>query len=50
MPYTVERSSECPDDRPYAVIKISDRTVMGCHPTAEAAGAQIGAIEREEEQ
>jgi len=50
MPYTVERSGDCPEDRPYAVIKISDRTVMGCHPTSEAAGAQIAAIERSEQQ
>lgn len=50
MPYTVERSGDCPEDRPYAVIKIADRTVLGCHPTPEAAGAQIGAIERSEQQ
>lgn len=50
MPYTVERSNECPDDRPYAVLKTADRTVMGCHPTPEAAGAQIAAIERAEQQ
>lgn len=48
MPYHVGRSTQCPPSRPYAVIKDEDGEIMGCHETAEGAGAQIGAIERSE--
>jgi len=48
MPYKVAKSSDCPEDRPYAVVKIADGSVVGCHATPEAAGAQIGIIQESE--
>jgi len=50
MPYHVARSETCPAERPYAVVKDDTGEIMGCHPTPERAGAQIGAIERSEAQ
>lgn len=48
MPYTISKTSECPDSKPYGVVKKSDGKVMGCHETREKAAAQIGAIEANE--
>lgn len=49
MPYTVKKNHpDCPENKPYAVVKVGDGEKMGCHPTAKAAGAQIGAIEHSE--
>jgi len=52
MPYTVAKNG--PDDKPYCVYKKNLDTnepegdTLGCHETAEQAGAQIGAIEASE--
>jgi hypothetical protein len=48
MPYSIgeKGSYGCSG---YPVIKDSDKSVMGCHETAQAAGAQIAAIESNEE-
>ena len=44
MPYHVGKSKECPDSKPWAVIKDSDGKVMGCHATEADAKKQIQAI------
>jgi len=44
MPYHVARSSSCPPSRPWAVIKDAGGKVMGCHPTSDAASAQMRAL------
>lgn len=44
MPYHVARSAECPASRPWAVVKDSDGTIMGCHATRSAAVAQLAAL------
>lgn len=48
MPYSVgeKGSYGCSG---YPVIKDDDKTVMGCHDTAQEAGAQIAAIEASED-
>jgi len=48
MPYSIgeQGSYGCSG---YPVVKDSDKEVMGCHPTREAAGRQIAAIEANEE-
>lgn len=51
MPYTVVKDG--PEDKPFCVYKMGadDKPVgdaLGCHPDADKAGAQIGAIEKEE--
>lgn len=48
MPYHIDKSENCQTSKPYAVIKDSDGKIMGCHPTREAAGKQIAAIEANE--
>lgn len=50
MPYTVKKSSKCPKDKPYAVVKKSDPNgkVFGCHPSRASAVKQIAAIESNE--
>lgn len=44
MPYHVAKSSKCPSSKPWAVIKNSDGSVMGCHPTKAKANAQLKAL------
>lgn len=47
MPYHVSKHS-CPEDRPWAVVKDSDGSVVACHETKDAAERQIRAIEASE--
>ncbi len=44
MPYHIGSSAKCPSSKPYAVIKDSDGTVMGCHATKADAQAQLAAL------
>ena len=44
MPWMIQKSSECPPSRPYAVIKESDGSVEGCHESQEAAEKQVAAL------
>ena len=45
MPWHVEASSSrCPAGEPYAVIKDSDNSLAGCHPSREAANKQLAAL------
>lgn len=44
MPYHVAKSSQCPTDKPWAVIKDNDGKIMGCHMTEDDAGAQLKAL------
>jgi HK97 family phage prohead protease len=44
MPWTVEQSAECPESRPWAVVKDSDGSVEGCHATEADANAQLVAL------
>ena len=45
MPYhIVPNSVRCPASKPHAVVKTSDGTVMGCHPTIEHAQRQLAAL------
>ena len=44
MPWHVAKSSSCPDNRPFAVIKDSDGSTVACHATKESAQKQIAAL------
>ena len=44
MPWHVVVSSKCPSGKPWAVIKDSDGSVEGCHPSREAANRQMAAL------
>ena len=44
MPWHIDESSDCPDSKPYAVIKDSDGEIEGCHETEESAKAQMAAL------
>ncbi len=44
MPWHVDKSSECPAGKPWAVIKDADGTVEGCHPSKAKAGKQMAAL------
>lgn len=45
MPWhKVHNHSECPSDRPWAVVKDADGEVEGCHDTEEAADRQLAAL------
>jgi len=44
MPWTVEQSAECPDSRPWAVVKDADGSIEGCHATEADANAQLVAL------
>ena len=49
IPYDMMHGHEgCPSDKPVAVIKTDDGELMGCHPDAEHAMAQIAALYAEE--
>ncbi|HEY5990697.1 MAG TPA: HK97 family phage prohead protease [Streptosporangiaceae bacterium] len=44
MPWKVEKGHGCPASRPWAVVKQTDGTVEGCHPTKDAAIQQQKAL------
>jgi phage head maturation protease len=44
MPWHVAKSGRCPASRPWAVIKDSDGSVAGCHPSEAAANKQLAAL------
>lgn len=45
MPWhVVSDSTQCPAGRPYAVIKDSDGSVVGCHATRDDADSHLGAL------
>jgi HK97 family phage prohead protease len=44
MPYHVAKTSKCPADKPWGVIKDSDDSVMGCHPSKAEANKQLAAL------
>lgn len=44
MPWRISRSGGCPSSRPWAVIKESDGSVVGCHPSRERAVRQQRAL------
>lgn len=44
MPWHVARSSACPTSDPWAVIKDETGDIEGCHPSEEAAGRQLTAL------
>ena len=44
MPWTVEQSAECPESRPWAVVKDADGSVEGCHATEADASDQLVAL------
>src|SRR4030066_2362203 len=45
MPYEVRQNhADCPDDSPWAVVKIEDGELMGCHATEEEADNQRDAL------
>lgn len=44
MPWHIGSSKQCPDSKPFAVIKDSDSSVAGCHATKAAAQKQLAAL------
>ena len=44
MPYSIQKSDSCPEDRPYGVVKDDDGRVMGCHSSEESAASQVAAL------
>lgn len=44
MPWHIGSSEECPDSKPFAVIKDDDDSVAGCHATKAAAEKQLAAL------
>lgn len=48
MPYKVMRGQGCPDGKPFAVVKETDGSRMGCHATREEALAQQAALYAQE--
>lgn len=48
MPYQIRKSDECPESKPWAVIKESDGKVMGCHETEADARRQLAALNANE--
>lgn len=44
MPWRVAKSSECPESRPWAVIKDDDGSVEGCHASEDDANGQMAAL------
>lgn len=49
MPYDIEKDSRCPTDSPWAVLKESDRSIKGCHPSRERAERQRRALNAADE-
>ena len=49
MPYHVtDLRRDCPSAKPWAVVKDSDGTIMGCHETEEKALRQLAALNANE--
>jgi hypothetical protein len=44
MPYHVAKTKQCPAGKPWGVIKDSDGSKMGCHPSKSAANKQLAAL------
>lgn len=44
VPWKVMKGHNCPDGKPYAVVKISDGSVAGCHDSESSAQAQLRAL------
>lgn len=44
MPWRIEKTDRCPATKPYGVIKETDGTLEGCHPSQSAARAQQAAL------
>lgn len=44
MPWTVQKTGRCPASKPWGVIKQTDNSVAGCHPTKAEAQAQQAAL------
>lgn len=42
--HTVHNHAECPDGKPWAVVKDADGSVAGCHPSEAAANEQLAAL------
>lgn len=50
MPWHVAKSSQCPADRPWAVVKDSDGEIEGCHASQQQANDQMAAMYASEEE
>jgi len=48
MPWHAEKSPNCPESRPWAVIRDADGEVEGCHVSREAANMQVAALYAQE--
>lgn len=44
MPFSVEKSSKCGDDKPYAVVTSATGKLHGCHESRKSALKQIAAL------
>jgi hypothetical protein len=44
VPWHVNESDQCPASKPWAVIKDSDSSVVGCHETKDSANDQLAAL------
>ena len=44
MPYRVTESGDCPDGKPFAVVKKDGGKVIGCHESKESANKQLRAL------
>lgn len=44
MPWSVQRSSDCPDDKPWAVVNDDSGATEGCHASEEDAKTQQAAL------
>lgn len=44
MPWHVTKSGQCPADRPYAVVKNADGSLVACHATEDAAQKHVTAL------
>ena len=44
MPWHVAQSTDCPESKPWAVIKDADGEIEGCHETEDAAKQQMAAL------
>lgn len=42
--HTVHNHAECPEGKPWAVVKDADGSVAGCHPSEAAANEQLAAL------
>lgn len=44
MPWSVSKSSKCPANKPWAVVKTTDGSLVACHPSKAAAQKQVAAL------